>query len=180
MIASVTEVVESVRTLLAGFQGIDGAFVYGSVARGTAGPASDVDLFVVTEGAPEWADRLSGAADTLQRRLGYRPDPSHPVEVFPAAHCADALTGPLVACVLRSAAEGQQVDGELLDSDDLEILRALLDQRVAVRASPLVDGLTALARYQVSAAGRLDVPIDRVLGVIGLTVKPAVLRGALP
>jgi predicted nucleotidyltransferase len=164
-------VVEAAQQLLARFEGIDGAFVYGSVAHGTARPGSDADLFLVsvTELAPVLRDRLRTDVGHLQRALGYSPDPVHPVEIFPAARCVDALTGPLILRATHTAACGTPIDRITLDSDDLEILRALLDRRLPVRASPVLDSLTALAKRQVTAAARrLDVPAGRVLTGIGL------------
>lgn len=71
MIATASRVVEAAQQLLAGFEGVEGAFVYGSVARGTARPGSDVDLFVVTVGelGPEVRARLISAAERLQHGL---------------------------------------------------------------------------------------------------------------
>lgn len=172
MIAAADQVVEAVQDMLAGFEGIEGAFVYGSVARGTAGQGSDIDLFVVTVAdlAPDVRARFGDAADRLQRELGYRPDPAHLVEVFSTATCARAVTGPLVLRATHQAADGSDIDRITLDSDDLEILRALLDQQLIVRHSPVVDGLTMLARRQVTAAAhRLDVADHHVLAGIGLT-----------
>lgn len=171
MIAGPSRVVEAVRHLLDGVDGIEGAFVYGSVARGTAHRGSDIDLFVVTVAAlaPPARTCLHSAAEQLQRVLGYRPDPVHVVEIFPAARCADALTGPLVLRATHMAAGGRAVDRITLDSDDLEILRALQDQRLVARSSPVVDGLTALARHQVTtAAHRLGASDQQVLAGIGL------------
>lgn len=128
MIATADQVVGAVQQMLALFDGIEGAFVYGSVAHGTARPGSDVDLFVVTVAdlGPEVRARLHSAAEQLQRGLGYRPDPVHVVEVFSTARCVDALTGPLVLRATHmAAADGRPIDQITLDSDDLEILRAL-------------------------------------------------------
>jgi len=164
-------VVEAAQRFLAGFDGIDAAFVYESVAHGTARPDSDVDLFLVTvaELAPDLRNRLLAGAAQLQRTLGYEPDPAHPVEVFSAARCVDALTGPLVLRATHMAACGNPIDRITLDSDDLEILRALHDRRLPVRTSPVLDSLTTLAHRQVTAAAhRLDVPTGRVLAGIGL------------
>jgi predicted nucleotidyltransferase len=165
-------VVEAAQRLLDRFDCIDSAFVYGSVAHGTARPGSDVDLFLITVTEPD-ADvrtRLHAAAERLQRELGYRPDPAHPVEVFPASGCADALSGPLVLRATHMAAQGREIDRITLDSDDLEIVRALTDRRLNVRPSPVLDSLTDLARRQVGAAARrLEVPEQQVLAGIGLT-----------
>lgn len=171
MIAAADHVVEAVRDMLARLDGVEGAFVYGSVAHGTARPGSDVDLFVVTvtDLRPEARAHLHSAAEGLQRDLGYRPDPVHVVEAFSTARCVDALTGPLVLRATHMAADGRPIDQVTLDSDDLEILRALLDRRLVVRPSPVLDGLTDLAHRQVTAAARrLDVFDRHVLERIGL------------
>lgn len=164
-------VVEAVRGLLARFDHIEGALVYGSVARGTATAASDVDLLVLTTEpvAPQVSVRLRQSVHDLQLRLGYQPDPEHVVEVFAVPACVDALTGPLVLRAAQQAAAGREIDRLTLDSDDLEILRALLDRHLIVVASPVLDGLVALARSQVdSACRRIAVPPDRVFAGIGL------------
>lgn len=171
MIAPPGRVIEAAQQMLTGFEGVEGAFVYGSVARGTARPGSDIDLFVVTVAplGPEVRARLHSAAARLQHALGYEPDPIHVVEAFPTGYCADVLTGPLVLRATHMAADGRAIDRITLDSDDLEILRALQDRRLVVRPSPVIDGLTALASRQVTAAAlRLDVPIRQVLTGIGL------------
>jgi predicted nucleotidyltransferase len=171
VIATAERVVGAVRHMLARFDGIEGAFVYGSVAHGTARPDSDVDLFVLTDAdpGPETRAHLRSVTERLQRDLGYRPDPVHVVEVFSTARCVDALTGPLVLRATHMAADGKPIDRITIDSDDLEILRALRDRRLAVRSSPVVDGLTDLACRQVTAAARrLDVFDRQVLDRIGL------------
>src|SRR3990172_6051915 len=55
------------RQHLAGLRGIDYAFVYGSYARGTDSPTSDVDLMVV--GNPD-VDELTDRASAAERELG--------------------------------------------------------------------------------------------------------------
>ncbi|MGL5864345.1 MAG: nucleotidyltransferase domain-containing protein [Dermatophilaceae bacterium] len=170
MIATAGHVVGAVQQMLTRFDGIEGAFVYGSVAHGTARPGSDIDLFVVTVAdlGPEVRAHLHSAVEQLQRGLGYRPDPVHVVEVFSAAQCADALAGPLVLRANHLVADGRPIDQIALNSDDLEILRALQDRRLVVRHSPVVDGLTALAGRQVTdAARRLNVFDRQVLTGIG-------------
>jgi len=172
--ASAGTVVDAARQLLAGYGDVEGALIYGSVARGSATAESDVDLFVVTNGTvdPGEHDRLRLDAGQMQRRLGYQPDPVHTVEVFTADRCVDALTGPLVLRATHVVADGQAIDRITVDSDDLEILRALLDRRLTVRASPVVDSLTALAVRQVGAtARRLEVPLDQVLAGLGLRIS---------
>lgn len=50
--------------------GIQSAFVYGSYAEGTAGPESDVDLFVIGDiGLRKLSPRLRGVADTVNREI---------------------------------------------------------------------------------------------------------------
>lgn len=172
MSAPAGAVVDATRRLLDEVDGVDGAFVYGSVAHGTARPGSDVDLFLVTvtELAPGERDRLRADAEHLQRTLGYHPDPVHPIEVFPAARCFEALTGPLVLRAIHMAACGTPIDRITLDSDDVEILRALHDWRLTVRPSRVVDSLTTLAHQKITAsAHRLEVPTSHLLAGIGLS-----------
>ncbi len=181
MTAGADRIVEAARRMLARFHGIEGAFVYGSVAHGTARRGSDVDLFVVTvtELGPQVRTHLRSAAEELQRGLGHRPDPVHVVEVFPTARCVDALNGPLVLRATHMAAEGRPIDRTTLDSDDLEILRALLDRRLTVRPSPVLDSLTDLARRRVTAAARrLDVFDRQVLQGVGLRFDDDMLPSA--
>jgi predicted nucleotidyltransferase len=176
MKATAEAVIDGARRLLLGVDGIDAAFVYGSVARGTARPDSDLDLFLVTVAdlGQQQQERLRADAESLQRTFGYRPDPAHPVEVFSAVRCVDALTGPLVLRATYMGASGRPIDRVTLDSDDLEILRALLDHRLSVRTSPVLDDLTSLAHRQVdAAAGRAGTLADRVLAAIGLSSAPA-------
>jgi len=55
---------------LAGLDGIELAFVYGSYAAGTAGAESDIDLFVIgSVGLRKLSPRLSGIAETMHREI---------------------------------------------------------------------------------------------------------------
>lgn len=95
------------------------AFVYGSVARGTATADSDIDVFVIVEQElPD--DRLSELRQRfadLQRQLGYEPDSTFPVEIFAAAAVRMAL-------VVTEPDEDQQ-----------EIRRALADRKIMIAGS---------------------------------------------
>lgn len=169
--ASGEVVAQAARELLNQFDQVEAAFVYGSVARGTATAASDVDLLVLTTAqvAPQVRVQLRQSTHKLQLQLGYQPDPEHTVEVFAVPACVDALTGPLVLRAVQQAATSREIDRLTLDSDDLEILRALLDRHLIVLDSPLLEGLVGLARNRVDATcRRLAVQPDRVLAGIGL------------
>lgn len=148
------------------------AFVYGSVATARAGPSSDVDSCVLL------AQPVSTAAACqlrthfiqLQERLGYTPDPDYPVELFTVQQARAALVGNEVKRAMEHACTNGKLGSDLAESDDLEILRALLGARLTVRASPQLDDLTTLANqvlaqhlHRVSAP--LSMQILRFLGV---------------
>jgi predicted nucleotidyltransferase len=164
-------IAQAARALLEQFDHVEAAIVYGSVARGTATAASDVDLLVLTTEpvTAQVAARLRQSVRELQLRLGYQPDAHHVVELFAVRACVEALTGPLVLRAVYQAATGREIDRLTLDSDDLEVLRALLDQHLTVLASPVLEGLVGQARSRVDAASRhLGVSPNRVLAGIGL------------
>jgi predicted nucleotidyltransferase len=61
------------RDALVEIPGIRAAFIYGSVAKGAEGAASDVDLMVLGETDPSLLDRaLRGAEETLGREVTLR------------------------------------------------------------------------------------------------------------
>lgn len=134
---------------------LEAAFVYGSVAAGTATDSSDLDCFVLlcTEPAGQQDEHLRTAFTGLQRDLGLTPDLRHPVEVFSVAACTRALNGELLLQILNMAGRGDNLDKPTLDTDCLEVLRALLNIRLPVEDSVVLDSLTALAWKQVSSAG---------------------------
>ncbi|MFI0448041.1 nucleotidyltransferase family protein [Actinomadura sp. 6N118] len=123
------------------------AFVYGSVAAQRARRDSDIDFFVITR-APIRLERLTQIASafaTLQRDLGYVPDPKYPIEIFTAEECRKALAAPAVKLELRRIADREGPPTVLGDSDEVEILRALLDHRIEILADPLLISLTEQA-----------------------------------
>ncbi|MEU2021886.1 nucleotidyltransferase domain-containing protein [Streptomyces sp. NPDC016469] len=148
------------------------AFVYGSVAAGRAGPASDVDTFVLlarplSDGA---ARELRTSFVDLQRRLGYVPDTDYPVELFTVEQVHTALTGAVVERAVEQSRSVEKLGTALAESDEVEILRALLGVRLTVRHSPRLDELTALAgqvltRRLGTASPQLHERARRVLGV---------------
>lgn len=122
------------------------AFVYGSVASDRAGPNSDIDCFVVTGRplSPEQRQLVSTEFATLQRSLGYVPDPGYPIELFPVSACLAALESETLRHAIADAVGGH-LDSAVATSDEVEVLRALLDRRVVIRSSPVLDELTARA-----------------------------------
>jgi predicted nucleotidyltransferase len=95
------------------------AFIYGSVAHETATGDSDIDVFVIVEQELS-DDRLSELRlrfVDLQRRLGYNPDTTFPVEVFAAAAVRTALATTVP------------------DEDQQEIRRALADRKIMLTGS---------------------------------------------
>lgn len=151
---------------------LEAAFIYGSVARGTAGPDSDIDALVMTrtELPPEQLAEVRRICASLQRQLGYRPDAHSPVEVFSVEQCLCALRGVLVLRAVYCAAIGRDIDTMTLETDDLEILRAMLDVRMPIVESPLLDSLTRLATDHVGA-----IAADH-----GVTVQDLIARLWLP
>jgi predicted nucleotidyltransferase len=121
-------------------------FVYGSVAADIDHVGSDIDTFVLTQ--TEIADRcrLRIRADfhQLQQRLGYRPDPEFPVEVFSVA-AVDAVLD-----TLDNAITGGTFAALPEDGDEREILRALTDTRWVLQPSADLDRLTTRAQHLTS------------------------------
>lgn len=131
---------------------IAGAFVYGSVAAGSARPGSDIDCFALLtdEVTARQRHQLATGFANLQRRLGYTPDPVYPIELFTAARCRDALSSAIVQSAIRDAFGGGRLDPAVADADDLEVFRALVGIRLRVvdcddleRLSHLAWGLVA-------------------------------------
>jgi polymorphic toxin system nucleotidyltransferase-like protein len=124
------------------------AFVYGSVASGRRKPGSDIDCFVLTrdELTPQRRTQIASGFTELQLALGFTPDPDYPVEVFSVSRCEDLLSGHVLDQVLRSAAVTGVIDPALLEGDQVEVLRALVDSRLILRQAPALDHLTGLAR----------------------------------
>ncbi len=69
----ITEAVEAVRTQVASLPGVDSLVLFGSAARGTAGPESDIDLLI--ECAPGARDRVRKVLFQVADRLGVRFSP---------------------------------------------------------------------------------------------------------
>ena len=123
------------------------AFIYGSVAAGRAGPASDIDCFVlVAENTDtKTRERLRSGFIDLQQRLGFTPDPIHSLELFSVTRCRAALESEHVRLSLLRAAMATPETAEFDESDDMEILRALVGTRLSVVDNPGVDELALLA-----------------------------------
>jgi predicted nucleotidyltransferase len=64
LVREMADPVDVLRSALAEIAGIAAAFVFGSIARGDARDDSDIDLFIVDDGAPEGDDEL--ARSTLE------------------------------------------------------------------------------------------------------------------
>ncbi|NGO67025.1 nucleotidyltransferase family protein [Streptomyces boncukensis] len=128
-----------------------GAFVYGSVATGQAGPDSDVDCFVLLA-EPETAEtmtQLRSAFAELQVHLGYTPDLAYPIELFTVRQCEEALDGSSVRRAIQQARTHGYTDPDLAASDEVEVLRALLGTRLTVRTCLQLDELTDRAKNVV-------------------------------
>jgi Nucleotidyltransferase domain len=153
---------------------VNAAFVYGSVAAGRHGPGSDLDCFVLTRGDLGGQDRdqaREGFA-ALQRTLGFTPDTAYPVELFSVESCRTILSGPVLAAVLEAAAT-RSIETRTAQSDDVEVLRALLDRRLPVQHSTCLDELTHQAWALVSRRARHEVDLLRALGLdLESTARP--------
>jgi predicted nucleotidyltransferase len=72
LIRSAVDPVEVLREVLVGAEGLEGAFVYGSTARGDRRPDSDVDLFLILRDGPQATEerkQLSEAEFLIGRPL---------------------------------------------------------------------------------------------------------------
>ncbi len=67
LVLKTSGIADEVTAVLGSLEGLSRLFIYGSMAAGTAGPESDLDLFIVGE-VDE--DRLIGAVARLEERLG--------------------------------------------------------------------------------------------------------------
>ncbi|HEV2637219.1 MAG TPA: nucleotidyltransferase domain-containing protein [Actinocrinis sp.] len=135
-------------------QQADAAFIYGSVAAGMATPASDIDcvIFTTRNLGHGHQSRIRADFATLQQRLGYTPDLSYPIETFTVDQCQRSLASrETLLQVLALSAPG--AENNFLQSDDAEILRALLGRRLTVRPSPHLDDLTLRADTFAAAIG---------------------------
>lgn len=150
---------------------VDTAFVYGSVATGSASAGSDVDSFVITRAAQTPARRaqIGQAVARLQIELGYLPDLAHPVEIFATDACVSALQEATLVDALDLAGRGEELDPATFDSDCLEIARALLHPRLVVTASPNLERLSRIAQHRfMLAAQQHDVSPPDLASRIGL------------
>jgi hypothetical protein len=127
-----------------------GAFINGSVAAGRAGPSSDIDCFVITQGALSAGQRgqLGVAFAKLQQELGFLPDLDHPIEIFSAEACRELLQSSELDRMLTAAVAGS-LDSHAAESDEVEVLRALLDRRLVLRHAEDLDVLTTQAHALV-------------------------------
>lgn len=143
----------------------DSVFIYGSVAAGTATPASDIDCVILTtdEVSHDLQMQISAGFIGLQQRLGYTPDLLFPIELFTVEQCRETLgsreTRLRVLSLSSTASETN-----FLISDGAEILRALLSRRVTVWPSPNLDELTLRADSFAATIGDQTAWLDR-LGV---------------
>lgn len=149
------------------------AFVYGSVAAGRAGPASDLDCFVLVRMplASVQLELIRTEFGVLQRRLGYVPDPEYPIELFTADACHAALDSDLLNDVLSDAAATGHIDPHVAEDDNVEVLRALLDHRVVLRQAPALDLLTARAH---DVLGQHPAPPGKLRRILGLDREPPI------
>ncbi|HEX8346922.1 MAG TPA: nucleotidyltransferase domain-containing protein [Actinoplanes sp.] len=147
------------------------AFVYGSVAAGRAGPGSDIDCFVITASDLDGPQhrRLDAGFAELQRTLGYTPDPDYPIEIFSVGACQAALRSSELDRMLTAAAVAGGMDRRMAESDEVEVLRALLDRRLVLRHAEVLDVLTTQAHALVQRHASW-------LHMLGLVDAPPVRR----
>jgi hypothetical protein len=144
------------------------AFVYGSVAAGRAGPSSDIDCFVITADDLDGAHRrrVGMAFSSVQRALGFTPDPDYPIEVFSTEACRSILQGTDLDHMLMAAAVSGSMDRRIAESDEMEVLRALLDRRLVLRQAAVLDLLTVQAQALVRRYPIKPSPLLRVMGLV--------------
>jgi predicted nucleotidyltransferase len=175
------DVVDEIRCLLDRELGeqVEAAFIYGSVAGGRANATSDVDTFVVLRSNPTPTRRneLQAMFAAAQRSLAYVPDLDHPVEIFSVESCVHALHEPLTLRALYTAGRGDYLDQMTLDSDCLEILRALIDDHLTITDSLVLHSLTALAERRLVHAAQLT-GVDPMDLAERIGVKPTALQTA--
>lgn len=113
---------------------VNSAFIYGSVARGTATAHSDLDTFILLNAAASETDlaRTRQRFISLQRDLGFTPDDDYPVEIFTVAQARHAMTAEVHG-------------GDISEDDVTEVLRALNEPKIVVLDSPDLRQLIELA-----------------------------------
>ncbi|MCW6003484.1 nucleotidyltransferase domain-containing protein [Micromonospora sp. CPCC 205371] len=149
------------------------AFIYGSVAAGLAGPASDLDCFVLIKEplARVQLELIRTEFGALQRGLGYQPDPEYPIELFTTDACHAALGSDLLHHVLSDAAAAGHIDPHLAKHDNVEVLRALLDRRIVIHHAPTLGLLTARAH---DVLGQHPAPPGQLRRILGLDREPPI------
>jgi hypothetical protein len=145
---------------------VSAAFVYGSVAARRNGPGSDLDCFVLTQRDLDREERQRTRTiwAAVQRDLGFTPDPAYPVELFSTEACHTILASSELDAILRDAAMSG-IEPDVAQSDAVEVLRALLDQRLVVLHSACLDVLTDEAWSLVQCQGRHQAALLRALGL---------------
>lgn len=148
-----TDVLDRLRGFVAAEIGRDSvaAFVYGSVAARRTVPGSDIDFFVITNNlVPSQRRReISAVFVALQRELGFIPDLHYPIEVFSVTQCLKALYGPAVKAALCRMDTTDRLPANPTGSDEIEILRALLDFRIEILVNSVLFRLTSQARLSL-------------------------------
>jgi predicted nucleotidyltransferase len=151
-----------------------GAFIYGSVATGAAGPHSDIDVFVLLNvQLPHGQQEITRAAfAALQHGLGFHPDPEFPVELFTLAECGTGLSSPRLHATIHRLCLNEQASAAADETDAMEILRALAGRHIPVRQSPalgeLVERATELVRNAVAAHPGTE--YHRILAALGARI----------
>jgi len=151
-----------------------GAFIYGSVATGAAGPHSDIDVFVVlNEQLPYGQREIARAAfAALQRGLGFHPDPEFPVELFTLAECGTGLSSPRLQATIARLCRNEQASAAADETDAMEILRALVGRHIPVHQGPafgdLVERAAELVRNAVAAYPGAE--YHRILAALGARI----------